>query len=107
MKIFASLLLIISLASLASAQPYTMYSVAGLHQTGTNVYTATVNVVPNPKSKAPIPADGTTLIITTTNCVHVPSNDETGIVSDGPLGKSLLFTSGATCKVTIIGLGAR
>lgn len=103
MKLFASILLILSLASLAAAKStYTAYSVADVQQTSTDAYTATIDIVNVPGSKAPIPSNGSAIRIATTGCAHVPAKDETAIVSDGPLGRSLLFTSGATCVISKI-----
>lgn len=104
MKLFASILLILSLASFAAARTYTAYSVSGVQRTlTTDVYTATVNTVKvpdNKDSKAPIPSNGSAIIITTNGCKHVPGKDgENGIVLNGPLGFSLLFSSGETCTV--------
>ena len=111
MKILASILLILSLTVLAAAQKttYAAYTVAGVQQISSDVYTATVNVVTyRPDRVTPIPANGSVLRITTTGCTHVPvktanaGSDESAIVSDGPLGRSLLFSGGMTCKIAKI-----
>jgi hypothetical protein len=100
-KVLASILLILFLAALAAAaQNYTAFSVVGVQQTAPNVYTATVNtVVKNPTNT--IPPDGTVLTIATANCTHVPGRSgENAIVSNGPLGRALLFANGPSCAIT-------
>jgi hypothetical protein len=110
MKLFALILLILSLASLAAAQSNTntstAYSVSGVQQTATDVYTATVDDVKVPGGgNVLIPANGTAITITTKGCLHVPGKGgENGIVLDTPKGITLLFASGATCKATELGL---
>ena len=102
MKIIATILLTLCFATLAAAQKYSAYTVAGVQQTSPDVYTATVNIVAYKADRVtPIPPNGSLLRITTTGCAHMPTN-ETAIVSDGPLGRSLLFSGGMTCKITKI-----
>jgi hypothetical protein len=103
MKLFALILLTLSIASLAAAQTtYTAYTVAGVQLVAPDTYTATVNDVNAPGSKAPIPANGSVIRFATTPCTHVPATDESAIVSDGPRGRSLLFSNGGTCAITKI-----
>jgi hypothetical protein len=100
MKLFASLLLILSFAPLAAAKTYTAYTVAGVRRTAADVYAATVDDSNAPGSKAPIPPNGTALIVATNGCSHVPGNGgESGIILNGPLGRSLTFANGETCAI--------
>jgi len=101
MKIIATILLTLCFATLATAQKYSAYTVAGVQQTSPDVYTATVSIVAKADRATPIPPNGSLLRITTTGCTHMPAN-ETAIVSDGPLGRSLLFSGGMTCKIAKI-----
>src|SRR5271157_4762677 len=100
MKLFASILLTLSVAAVAAAQTYTAYSVTDLANPAGNVYTATVHVSSNKTSPAPIFSNGAAVTITTTGCGYVPAEGDSAIVSNGPLGRTLLFSSGASCAVS-------
>ena len=114
MKLLASILLTLSLATLAVAAPFTAFSVTSLTRTvnGTvggvqsSVYHATVSVEKTKKSTIPF-INGDQIVIATTGCDHVPATGETDIVSNGPLGQSLLFSGGITCKVKSIDLAEK
>ena len=115
MKLFASILLTLSLATLAVAAPFTAFSVTSLTRTvngsingvPTSVYRATVSTSKT-STKSVVPfINGDQIIIATTECDHVPATGETAIVSNGPLGQSLLFSGGITCKVKSIDLAEK
>jgi len=101
MKLFASILLILSFASMAAAQTSTVaYTVANVQRTADDTYSVSVDDTKVPTNKKiPIPANGTALFIITIGCKHVPGAGENGIVLTGPLGNSLLFGNGETCKI--------
>ena len=106
MKLLASILLTLVLAASVVAQQaytFTAYSVTDIASSAANTFTATVSVSSNKTSKAPIYTNGTSVRIVTSGCSHVPAKGETGIVSNGPLGLSLIFAGGTTtCKVTSV-----
>lgn len=107
----------IALTSLGIAQAqypppqetYTAYSVTDVALNvakPNNVYTATVHTVQGratlPLNKAPMPSNGVVILIITAGCSHAPVAGETAIISNGPIGRSILFSGGATCQVVDI-----
>lgn len=105
MKLFTAVVLTLSLATIAAANTISAYSVTNITQKSANVYSATLNIV-NGKPTTPEPGtrvlrNGDALIITTTGCDRVPAKDESAIVTGrvGSAARTLLFSSGATCKV--------
>lgn len=111
MKLF-NLLLTAAIAfttlGIASAQQtYTAYSVTNLtiDSSRTGVYVVTVSV--SKGSKAPIFINGDVLRISTSGCQGTPVKGDNGIVVNGPQGRSLLTSGGATCKVTSIDLAEK
>jgi hypothetical protein len=104
MKAFAAVsALILLTVSLVSAQTYASYSVTELMGINgkTNQYGAVVSVASKPTT-ADVPSNGSFVTITTSNCDHVTKAPETGIVVSGPSGKSLLFSSGASCAIVSV-----
>jgi hypothetical protein len=100
MKLFTSVVLTLVLAAAAAAQQaYTAYSVTNVTPANGTI-TATVSV--SKGSKATIFADGTVISISTSSCSGTPKKGENGIVVNGPLGRSLLTSGGASCKISNI-----
>jgi hypothetical protein len=105
MKLLASILLILFFGVAAAAQQTSnVYSVIELmgYEGQANMYAAVVSTVVDKTQQTNIPSDGDFVIITTSDCTHRPKGPETGIVVNGPNGRSLLFSSGASCTVVDI-----
>ena len=107
MKLFASILLTLSLAAIAAAQTITAYSVTdlALNVKSANTYSATVNITNRPHATLPagqaVLNNGAAITITTQNCTHVPVKGETGIITGraGSADRTLLFSNGGSCAV--------
>jgi hypothetical protein len=107
MKLFASILLTLSLAAAAAAQTITAYSVTdlALNVKSANTYSATVSITNRPHATLPAGSavlnNGAAITITTQNCTHVPVKGETGIITGraGSADRTLLFSNGGSCAV--------
>ena len=101
MKLLASVVLTLVLAAAAAAQQaYTAYSVTGITPSATTAGSITATVSVSKGSKAPIFRDGVAITISTSGCQGTPKKGENGIVVNGPNGRSLLTSGGATCKIS-------
>lgn len=111
MKLFASILLILSFAVSAAAQnptatgtrtKYTIFSVSNVVQVEDNVYTAEKNTVDAHGEATAGDIVYQHIAFKTEGCMHVPGSGATAIYIQIPDGSvKLLFSDGGTCKVDV------
>jgi hypothetical protein len=112
MKIIASALLILSLATLATAQnipvvtataPYMALSVDNVVRVKDNVYTAEKNTVDTHGEASAADIVGRYLTIKTEGCRHIPGANVTAIyLRPANGGDKIIFSDGPSCTVTVV-----
>jgi hypothetical protein len=103
MKILASILLALSFAALAAAQPtYIAFSVNNVVRVGDNVYTAEKYVVDTHGEANAGDAASQYIMFKTEGCRHIPGATATAIYATTYAGAKIIFSDGPSCTVKTV-----
>jgi hypothetical protein len=102
MKIFASLILILSTAALASAATIQAFSVDNVIRVKDNLYTAEKYVVDTHGEPNAGDILGRYITFKTEGCLHNPGANVSAIYLRTPQGDKIIFSDGGACRVDVV-----